>query len=159
MCTLSYNKQRWLTLKRDQWRKKVQGIFHCPAHQNQQGIDWRKWTKIHLQKQLCKKQNTYNPTPNYHPLKYNKVRDCQQITFVTHNGFCLLVKQPHPLLLLLMQMDKIKLGGITTKLKWKIHTPFTVFEVLKVLLLIIWVLLHFCTPLFIDDSGAEFHTD
>ena len=33
MCRLSYNKQRWQTLKRDQWRKKVQGISHYPAHQ------------------------------------------------------------------------------------------------------------------------------
>ena len=31
---LSYNKQRWPTCKRDQWKKKVWGIFHCSAHQD-----------------------------------------------------------------------------------------------------------------------------
>ena len=35
------------------------------------------------------------------------------------NGFCSSGKNPTPLVL----MDNIKVGGISTKIKWKMHTP------------------------------------
>ena len=63
------------------------------------------------------------------------LRDCRQITFVLLNGFCpLSKKKTHSPLLL---TDKIKMDRIRTKIKWKIHTLFILFEGLKVLLLII----------------------
>ena len=44
----------------------------------------------------------------------NEVRDCQQITFVTLNGFCPLNKKdPSPLFL----TDNIKTNGIPTKME------------------------------------------
>ena len=67
------------------------------------------------------------------------VSDCQKIISVMLNRFCLLSKNPptpHPFI-----TEKIKMDGIPTKIKWKIHThPFYIeFEVLKVPLIIIWM--------------------
>ena len=50
-------------------------------------------------------------------------RDHRKITFVTLNRFCLLSKTYH----LLFLMDNIKLDGIPSKTKWKIHTSFTLY--------------------------------
>ena len=47
------------------------------------------------------------------------VGDCWQITFVTLNKFSLLNT------LLLFLMDSIKLDGVPSKIKWKIHGCFT----------------------------------
>ena len=46
-------------------------------------------------------------------------RDHQQITFTTLDIFCQLSKNPAAPLVL---ADNIKMGGISTKIKWKIHT-------------------------------------
>ena len=58
-----------------------------------------------------------------HPVR-TKFRDCQQITFVTLNGFCPLrkkkKKKPSPLFL----TDNIKMDKIPTKIKWKIDLKF-----------------------------------
>ena len=47
-------------------------------------------------------------------------RDCRQVTFVTIIKFCPL---PPPLFL----TDKIKMDGIPTKIKWKLHSFFTLY--------------------------------
>ena len=49
------------------------------------------------------------------------VRDCHQITFVTLNRFCPLSELP------LFLMDNDKMDRIPTKIKWKIHTFFTLY--------------------------------
>ena len=62
------------------------------------------------------------------------LRDCQQITFIMLNRFCSLSKlSPPPLSLL---MNKTKLDGIPSKIKWKMHVFwYIVFQVLKLLLI------------------------
>ena len=50
------------------------------------------------------------------------VRDCRQITFVTLNRFCPLSEPP------LFLMDNGKMDRIPTKIKWKIHTFFTLLH-------------------------------
>ena len=50
-------------------------------------------------------------------------RDHWQITFVMLDRFCLLRKTSHPLFL----MDNIKLDGIPSKIKWKLHASFTLY--------------------------------
>ena len=53
------------------------------------------------------------------------VGDPWQITFVTLNKFCLLNT------LLLFLMDSIKLDGVPSKIKWKIHGCFTCILLIK----------------------------
>ena len=62
------------------------------------------------------------------------LRDCQQITFIMLNRFCSLSKlSPPPLPLL---MNKAKLDGIPSKIKWKMHVFwYIVFQVLKLFLI------------------------
>ena len=50
------------------------------------------------------------------------ISNCRRITFVTINTFFLLSK-PHPLFL----TDNIKMDGIPTKNKWKMHTLFALY--------------------------------
>ena len=50
------------------------------------------------------------------------LRDHQQITFVMLNRFCLSSQTPHSPLFL---MNIIKLDGIPTKIKWRIHALLT----------------------------------
>ena len=57
--------------------------------------------------------------------------DCRQITSITLNKFCPLRTPPRFL------TEKIKMNRILTKIKWK--TLYIVFEVLKELLIIIWM--------------------
>ena len=52
------------------------------------------------------------------------VRDYQQITLVTLNGFCPLSKPP---LLHLFLKDNIKMDKIPTKIIWKIHALSTMY--------------------------------
>ena len=52
------------------------------------------------------------------------LRDCQQTTSITCNGFCLLKKKNHPLFL----TDNIKMDRMPTKIKLKTHTLFTLSE-------------------------------
>ena len=46
-----------------------------------------------------------------------------QTTFIMLNRFCLLRKTSHPLLLI----GNIKLDGIPSKIKWKLHASFTLY--------------------------------
>ena len=55
-------------------------------------------------------------------IKFFLTRDHQQITFVKTSRFFLLSKTSHPLFL----MDNIKLDGMPSKIKWKIHACFTI---------------------------------
>ena len=54
-------------------------------------------------------------------VRSDKLRDCQQITFVTFNRFCPLSNTPPPLPSPPFLMDNIKMDRIPTKIKWKIH--------------------------------------
>ena len=54
------------------------------------------------------------------------IRDCRQITFVTNNGFCPLSKPSSPHLFLTIT-ENIKMDGIPTKNKWKMHTLFGLY--------------------------------
>ena len=68
----------------------------------------------------------------YNNLENSLIRDRQQITFITLNGFCLLSKNLPPLFLI----DMINVDKIPTKTIWKVHTLFhIVFQVLKVFLI------------------------
>ena len=53
--------------------------------------------------------------------KFWPLRDCQQLTSIMLNKFCLLSQTPNPLFL----TDNTKIDGIPTKIKWKIHDLFT----------------------------------
>ena len=65
----------------------------------------------------------------------NQLRDCQQITFIMLNRFCLLSRNPHPPVLNGQYQD----GWNTNQKQMKNAQPFyTVFQVLKVLLIKIY---------------------
>ena len=81
------------------------------------------------------------------------IRDCQQITFVTLNRFCLLyyVKQTPPPSLDPLFLTEYQ-GGyrIATKIKWKNTPPFYIaFQVLKVLKFVRWATRYFISCYFI----------
>ena len=89
-----------------------------------------------------------------------------QITFVMLSlGFCLLSKSPPPPFHPLFLMDSIKLDGIATKNKWKIHTCsafyfkfWRYFLAIPVLLfLILCQLLHISRYDFLEIFGTSFN--
>ena len=111
--------------------------WHSCCLHNQLDLCWGKLTSKILVKN-CKNHKKFNAVVKSKEQSNHKLtlmlsfllvflffvpRDHQQITFVTTNRFCNLSKTSNPLFL----MDYIKLDGIPSKIKWKIHASFTLY--------------------------------
>ena len=82
-------------------------------------LRYNKWFPIYLHQLSVLLLYSWMLLNNYQLTKMLLVRDHWQITFITLNRFCALIKK-NPTSLFLI--DNIKLDGVPTKIKWKIHT-------------------------------------
>ena len=82
-------------------------------------LRYSKWFPIYLNQLSVLLLYSWMLLNNYQLTKMLLVRDHWQITFITLNRFCALIKRKPTSLFFI---DNIKLDGVPTKIKWKIHT-------------------------------------